>query len=152
MPWPFLIAVMRAFGFGERWNDIIYRLISSCYFSILINGEAKDVFFKSSRGLRQGDPLSPALFIIAAEFLSRSLNNLLQKVNFIPYSVPKGCTLINHLSYADNILIFSSGHKNSLKAIMEVLKAYEGFSGQLINKKKSGFIVGTRWKTEGGNY
>lgn len=84
--WMFLIQVMRRFGFGEVWLDMIWRLISSCHFSVLVNGKSCG-FFKSSRGLRQGDPISPALFIIGAEVLSRSLNLLLSNNSFIGFKI-----------------------------------------------------------------
>nr|XP_027067586.1 uncharacterized protein LOC113693216 [Coffea arabica] len=64
--WRFLSAVLRRFGFGKRFIDMVWRLISNVWFSVLVNG-APFGFFKSSRGLCQGDPLSPALFIIGSE-------------------------------------------------------------------------------------
>ncbi|XP_027177977.1 uncharacterized protein LOC113777132 [Coffea eugenioides] len=110
---------MRKFGFGECWIDMIWRLISSCHFSVLVNRKPCD-FFKSSRGLRQGNPLSPALFIIAAEVLSRSLNTLVEDRQFSPYLVAQGCPLLTHLAYADDIIIFCNGSKRSLACVMEV--------------------------------
>ena len=75
MMWPFLIQVLRTFGFGDRWIDMIWRVISNVWFSVIINGSLCG-FFKSSRGFRQEDPLSPALFIIRAAVLYRSLNQV----------------------------------------------------------------------------
>ncbi|KAL0347699.1 UNVERIFIED_CONTAM: hypothetical protein Scaly_1785900 [Sesamum calycinum] len=78
--WSFLLRLLEAVGFNETFVNWISQCVSSISFSLLINGAAFD-FFKSSRGIRQGDPLSP-FFIIYAEFLSRiimheeSLGNL----------------------------------------------------------------------------
>nr|XP_027109237.1 uncharacterized protein LOC113729105 [Coffea arabica] len=140
MKWPFLIQVLRAFGFGERWINMIWRIISNVWFSIVINGSLCG-FFKSARGLRQGDPLSPALFIIRAEVLSRSLNQLVSCRGFQGFSIPQGCPSITHLGYADDVLIFSSATASTLRLVMRVLEEYEASSGQLINKTKSCFLV-----------
>ena len=69
MSWRHIITMLRALGFGERFIDMVWRLISNVGFSIIINGTSHG-YFKSSRGLRQEDPLSPMLFIIGSEMLS----------------------------------------------------------------------------------
>ncbi|XP_042029874.1 uncharacterized protein LOC121776772 [Salvia splendens] len=74
--WPFLLKVLKHMGFPEPWVDLIKRCIGSCWFSILVNG-APAGCFKSTRGLRQGDPISPALFVLAADYLSRLLDKLI---------------------------------------------------------------------------
>ena len=81
--------MLRRFGFGEVWIDMIWRLISNVWFSVIING-APQGFFKSSRGLRQGDPISPALFVISVEALSHLLNSLGSHPGFMPFRVPRG--------------------------------------------------------------
>lgn len=87
--------------------------------------------------MKQGDPLSPTLFILAAEALSRGLNALHLNLYFCGYGLPKWSPKINHLAYADDTIIFSSSDATSLQLIIEVLYAYEAASGQLINKIKS---------------
>ncbi|XP_019225001.1 PREDICTED: uncharacterized protein LOC109206620 [Nicotiana attenuata] len=98
-------------------------------------------FFKSTRGVKQGDPLSPGLFILSAEVLSRSLNKLFDDRSFVGFGMPKWSDPLNHLAYADDTIIFSSAHPPSLSKIMEVLGDYEKVSGQMINKAKSSYYM-----------
>ncbi|XP_075074740.1 uncharacterized protein LOC142162301 [Nicotiana tabacum] len=123
-------------GFTERLIGIVFGLVSNNWYSILINGQAHG-FFKSSGGVKQGDPVSPTLFILAAEALSRGLNALHTNLYFCGFGMPKWSPKINHLAYADDMIIFSSSDETSLMLIMQVLKAYEAASGQLVNKTKS---------------
>ncbi|KAL0309421.1 UNVERIFIED_CONTAM: putative mitochondrial protein [Sesamum radiatum] len=139
MNWNFLYCMLAKFGFPEQWISLVKRLIENCWFNILINGEGAG-FFKSSRGLRQGDPISPPLFVIAAECLSRSLDSL-----FIQYPrlrfFSRSNTSISHLAFADDVIIFCKRTRKDLNTLMEFLKKYESISGQRINKSKSFFTV-----------
>lgn len=114
--------------------------MSNNWYSIIVNGSRHD-FLHSTRGLKQGDPLSPTLFIIGAEVLSRLLNGLHQSPSYHGFYMEKSGPQINNLSFADDIIIFTSGRSRSLQMMMKVLSTYEGVSGQLINKSKSYFII-----------
>ncbi|XP_033514948.1 secreted RxLR effector protein 78-like [Nicotiana tomentosiformis] len=80
--WSYLLHVLRKMGFAEHFLKLIWNLIANNWHSVLISGQATG-FFKSSRGVKQGDPLSPSLFILSAEVLSRSLNKLFEDKKFI---------------------------------------------------------------------
>ncbi|XP_075108964.1 uncharacterized protein LOC142180789 [Nicotiana tabacum] len=136
LSWLFLTKVLRKMGFIERLIGIVFGLVSNNLYSILINGQAHG-FFKSSRGVKQGDPVSPTLFILAIEALSRGLNALHTNLYFCGFGMPKWSPKINHLAYADDMIIFLSSDLTSLMLIMQVLNAYEVASGQLVNKTKS---------------
>lgn len=97
--------------------------------------------FHSTRGVKQGDPLSPTLFILITEVLSKSLNSLFDNSEFKGYAMPKWSDNINHLAYANDTIIFVSTEKKSSQLVMQVLNDYEEQSGQLINKEKSSFVV-----------
>ncbi|WMV23932.1 hypothetical protein MTR67_017317 [Solanum verrucosum] len=138
--WSFTCLVLRRFGFGEVFIDLVWRIMSKNWYSIIINGH-RHGFFHSTRGLKQGDHLSPALFILGAEVLSRLLNSLHQIPSYKGFFMePKG-PQINHLSFADDVIIFASTDRHSLKLIMDMLGDYEHTSGQLINKEKSHFMI-----------
>ncbi|KAL6350788.1 hypothetical protein AAG906_031374 [Vitis piasezkii] len=78
--WKFLMKVLRKMGFGSRWREWMWWCISTAKFSILINGVPAG-FFSNSKGLRQGDPLSPYLFVLGMEVLSTLIRRAEQLAN-----------------------------------------------------------------------
>ncbi|XP_059287623.1 uncharacterized protein LOC132040947 [Lycium ferocissimum] len=98
--WSYLIRVLRKMGFAEVFIDKVWRLIANNWHSILLNGQASG-FFHSTKGVKQGDPLSPTLFILSAEVLSGALNSLFENKDFRSYGMPKWSANLNHLAYAD---------------------------------------------------
>lgn len=92
-------------------------MISNCWFSISLNGVSRG-YFKSSRGVHQGDPLAPALFIIAEEVLSRGLSYMFYNSHCKHYHLPRGVLKIYHLLFADDAIIFMNGGIVSIKNLM----------------------------------
>ncbi|EOX96782.1 Uncharacterized protein TCM_005953 [Theobroma cacao] len=137
--WDFLYLMMKQFGFNDRWISMIKACISNCWFSLLINGSLVG-YFKSERGLRQGDSISPLLFILAADYLSRGINQLFSHHKSLLYL--SGCFMpISHLAFADDIVIFTNGCRPALQKILVFLQEYEEVSGQQVNHQKSCFIT-----------
>ncbi|KAL2237562.1 UNVERIFIED_CONTAM: hypothetical protein Sindi_0947900 [Sesamum indicum] len=136
--WNFLLTVLQKMGFPHRFLTLIKHAIQNCWFTVLVNGETTG-FFKSFQGLRQGDPLSPALFILAAEALSRGLDLLFNENLGMFYRT--NCEVkISHLSYADDVILFTNCEEESLTKLMQFLRNFEESSGQKINHAKSAFI------------
>ncbi|WMV50801.1 hypothetical protein MTR67_044186 [Solanum verrucosum] len=131
---------MEKMDFDSVVVDKIWRLVANNWYYILINGQVHG-FFQSSRGVNQGDPLSPALFILTTEVLTRALNSLFNNEAYMSYGLPKWSDNINHLAYADDTIIFTSVDGKSLNILMQILKDYEAQSGHMINKEKSSFFV-----------
>ncbi|XP_070036593.1 uncharacterized protein [Nicotiana tomentosiformis] len=125
--WKYLLHVLRKMGFSEHFINMVWSLISNNWYSVLVNGKSSR-FFKSTRGVKQGDPLSPALFILSAEVLSKSLNKLFEDRSFVGFGMPKWSDPLNHLAYADDTIIFASAYLPSLSKIMAVLGNYEKIS------------------------
>ncbi|KAK3229884.1 hypothetical protein Dsin_001765 [Dipteronia sinensis] len=103
---------------------------------MLINGSSEG-YFHCSRGVRQGDPLSPLLFRIAKDFLSRLLSRMVDFSQLLPISPLREFSAPTHLLYADDVLIFYRGTVRNLKNIMSAFKVYGNISGQLVNWGKS---------------
>ncbi|KAL2246336.1 UNVERIFIED_CONTAM: putative mitochondrial protein [Sesamum indicum] len=130
---------MRLKGFPQHWINLVANAVSNCWFSVLVNGEHAG-FFHSTRGLRQGDPLSPALFVLAADYLSQGLNRLFVAHPMMYYQSP-GRVRVSHLAYADDMMIFTNICRQHMELLRDFLHAYERVSGQRINSAKSSFIL-----------
>ena len=107
-------------------------------FSIMINGSPKG-FFQAQRGLRQGDPLSPFLFVIVAEALSRMAAQA-EKQNLIRGFRVTRTAPISHLQFVDNTLVFFEANEDQIKNVKAILICFEAVSGLKINFFKSELI------------
>lgn len=115
----FLCHLMRSMGFAEKWVRLVWECISTPTFSILVNGQPEG-WMRSSRGLRQGDLLSPYLFTIVMEYLSCQLDVEEAKGRLKPLH-PQIQPTISHLLFADDILLFSKVKVESILAIQEAM-------------------------------
>ena len=136
LEWNFIEAVMRRLGFHDSLCGWIMRLISSVTYSILFNGEAQGLICPS-RGIRQGDPLSPYIFILCSEVLSGLCTKAQSIGSLAGVLVARASQKINHLFFADDTMFFTKTTPTSVNALKEVLTKYEAASGQMINTAKS---------------
>ncbi|XP_059450878.1 uncharacterized protein LOC132181647 [Corylus avellana] len=136
MEWDFILSVMKKLGFHSSWINWIRLCISSSSFSILINGSPFGQF-SPKRGLRQGDPLSPFLFILGTEVLSRLLFREETLGNIKGLKISRNTPAIHHLLFADDLLIFGKATLKEANTICSCLKKYCLWSGQSINNGKS---------------
>ena len=142
LQWNFLLGVMEKMGFRRKWLNWIKWCISTASFSVLVNGTPSG-FFRSSRGLRQGDPLSPYLFVLGMEALSGLIERAVQG-GFL-----SGCYIgrrngegmvVSHLLYADDTLLFCRADQEQLAHLSWLLMWFESISGLRINLNKSKII------------
>ena len=137
--WSCIFGILSSMGTLTFLMKCIKECITTPSFSVSVNGELAG-FFASKCGLRQGDPLSPLLFIISMEALSRSLSAAAhsQEYQFHPKCEEISLT---HLSFADDIFLFTGGTKSSVQVMMDELKRFEEFSGLQVNKQKSAIFI-----------
>lgn len=137
--WGFLYSMMIKMGFRQQWADLVMRCVSTVNYRIKVNGEYTDTII-SQRGLRQGDPLSPYLFIICAEGLSAMLKKAESDGKIVGIKVCRTAPSVNHLFFADDSVILMRARNEEAAELKRVLGVYERVSGQVINKEKSSIL------------
>ena len=144
--WDFILASLRALAVPETYIMFIAECLSTASFSVLVNGVAGG-FFTSSKGIRQGDPLSPYLFVLAMECLSRLLISRYE-AGHIGYHPRTEELKISHLMFADDVMIFFDGTSNSLHGISECLDDFASWSGLHMNTTKTEMFTSAIDQTE----
>ncbi|XP_015959674.1 uncharacterized protein LOC107483570 [Arachis duranensis] len=141
LEWNFIQRVMEKFGFNREWVRLIMSCVKSASYRFKINGKHSTKIIPK-RGLRQGDPLSPYLFILAAEWFTVLMDkareeNLISGIRLAPTA-----PVITHLLFADDCIIFAGAQEEEIYQIIQIINKYTEASGQRINTDKSGLIFG----------
>jgi len=134
--WDFLEKMMHKMGFAAGWVSLIMKCVRSVSYRVKFNRTLTEVVFPQ-RGLRQGDPLSPYLFILCAEAFSILLQRAELDRSIEGVQICPGAPSINHLFFADDSLIIMRATSESATRLQEILDVYEKQSGQKINRDKS---------------
>ena len=149
--WGYLDEVMGRMGFPTLWRKWIKECIGTATASVLVNGSPTDEF-SMGRGLRQGDPLSPFLFLLAAEGFNVLMESLLVNNLFSGYKVGDGnMAIVSHLQFADDTLNLGEKSWANIRTMRAILILFESLSGLKVNFSKShlvGVNVATSWLTQ----
>ncbi|XP_021733058.1 uncharacterized protein LOC110699854 [Chenopodium quinoa] len=116
-------------------NMWVMVCVSSPSFSIMINGGLSG-FFKGAKGIRQGDPMSPLLFVISMEYLTRLLRKIGEKKDF-KFHMRCRSLKLNHLVFADDLMLFGAGNKKIIMLLVKALKMFHKVSGLQANQDKT---------------
>lgn len=136
MNWSFLDSVMSQMGFLEKWRLWISRCVSLARISVLVNGSPTDEF-SMQRGLRQCDPLSPLLFIIALEAVNVMMVEAIEKGVFNGFKVGNDRIEVSHLQFADDALFVGSWSARNARNLIHLLNCFTDPSGLHVNLNKS---------------
>ena len=140
--WDFLWDSLLLLGFPLVFIGWIRSCVSSAKYSVAINGELNG-FFEGRKGLRQGDPISPYLFVICMDIFSRIIERKIKDSSSFKYHWRCRKSKLSHLCFADDLMIFCRGELNSIKVIKDSLDTFSSLSGLTPNKSKcSIFIAG----------
>lgn len=133
--WDAIFAVLNKMNFHSNWISWISTCLKSSSFSVIVNGVASP-WFSSSRGVRQGDPISSHLFILVSQILT-SLLNLALRNGKIPGFNSNLKHNFNHLMYADDLILITHASRSAARNIVQCLNFYYLLSGQRPNQAKS---------------
>lgn len=131
----FLLHAMDKFGLGQKWNSWMLSIMTSARMSVLVNVSPTQEF-SSTRGIRQGDPLSSLLFNLVGEILHLILEKA-ANLGIIQGIALRSSPCLTHLQFADDSIIFLKGSYQSCRGIKVILKLFELLSGLKINYQKS---------------
>jgi hypothetical protein len=126
-------------GIDSHFIKLVHACISTPNFSVMINGQSFGSF-KSSRGIRQGCPLSPCLFVLAVNELSLALQDALQANHLTGISLGPNCPQIHSLMFADDLLLCGKANMQEAANIFSILNQFCRHSGQIPNWNKSGIL------------
>ena len=127
---------MHRIGFAERWISMVMECIKTIHYSVLIDGVPKG-YITPTCGIRQGDPLSPYLFLICAEGLTALLRKASDAGQLCGIQCCGRGPWVFHLFFANDSLMFGQASISECRKIMDILNIYEASSGQKINREKT---------------
>jgi hypothetical protein len=133
--WDYLRLTLITVGFGVQLTNWIMCCVTTTNFTVLINGEATE-YFKSGRGLRQGCPLSPYLFILIMEGLSLMLKRSISEGKITGIKVSKFIKIV-HLLFVDDVLLMTRASPSEWRVISDILQYFCVVSGLCINNSKT---------------
>jgi hypothetical protein len=133
--WHYMVKTLEAFGFTQHWINWIINLVSMTSYSLLINGAPTKPLWPT-RGIRQGEPLSPFLFILMMEGLSRSIKSATATREITCLKPFKNCPTSTHQQFMDDTLLHGIPTVKEEKTFKRILEEFGESSGANINHSK----------------
>ena len=136
MEWSFIRDTLSLFRVPSRLSSLIMSCVTSSSISVLFTGGALDHFLPS-RGIRQGDLLSPYLVILCMEILGAFIMEKCEAKLWDPILTSRGGVTFSHLFFVDDLVLFAKADSKNCKAIRDVLDTFCDLSGQKVSVEKS---------------
>nr|XP_025662026.1 uncharacterized protein LOC112757684 [Arachis hypogaea] len=135
----FVDIVLEKMGFGRRWRTWVMECVTTASMSVLINGSPSKSF-KIERSLRQGDLLSPFLFVLVVDVLHRMIGEAVRNGRISPLVVGRDRVKLSHLQFPDDTILFYPPDDETMQNYKRLLRWFELMSGLSINFDKSSLI------------
>lgn len=146
--WGFVRECLISCNLDMHSVNLIMNCVSQASSAVLVNGRRTEAFHHS-RGLRQGNPMSPYFFNICLESLSNAIHTVCEKKEWTPFGVGRKKVPISHLLFADDLLLFGRVDEFTTFSVRDTLNNFCVISGQKINDLKSKLIFSPNTSSEG---
>ncbi|XP_057719704.1 uncharacterized protein LOC130934132 [Arachis stenosperma] len=137
--WCFVDTVLEKMGFGRTWRAWVRECVTSASISIMVNGLPSKPF-KMERGLHQGNPLSPFLFVLVVDELNRMIGEAVRNGRISPLLVGRDNIELSHLQFSYDTILFCPPEEETLRNYQRLLRCFEMMSDLSINFEKSNLI------------
>lgn len=139
LEWRYIEGMLKKIGFEQVWTQRVMTCIKTVTYTFVNSGE---VFgeVKPCRGIRQGDPISPYIYLLCAEGLSSIIKRHEDVGLLHGISIAKGAPPISHLLFMDDCYMFFRANRDEARIMKDVLDRYERLSGQAVNYNKSSVV------------
>lgn len=134
--WDFIHDTLMDIGFPQTLSRTIMKCVTTPTMQVLWNGKASPMFLPQ-RGVRQGDPLSPYLFVLCMERLSQAISTAVSHLSWQPIKLGRRAIPLTHLFFADDLLIFGHTKSDQVNIIKSTLQAFCDSSGHKVNPTKT---------------
>jgi hypothetical protein len=131
--------VLVQWGFHGKWIKWIMACVKSVKYTVQINDQLTEEF-SPTRGLRQGDPLSPYLFLFVAKSLTAVIKRAGETMELQEFKINRGSPSITHLMFADDCLLFFQANPTQAAVIKSAITTFEEGSGQLLSANKCSIL------------
>jgi hypothetical protein len=139
LSWEFIWRTLVEIKLPEKMVNVIMHAITSVETNVKWNG-ARGEFFRPHRGIRQGDPISPYLFVLCMDKLSHLIMHAINVGDWRGIKAGRNGPMVSHLMFADDLLLFGEASENQMNCVMQILDTFCKLSGQEVSQAKTSIL------------
>ncbi|GAU45807.1 hypothetical protein TSUD_87100 [Trifolium subterraneum] len=137
--WDFIHKTLQEVGFPPGMIEVIMHGVTTVTTNVKWNG-ARTEYFRPYRGIRQGDPMSPYLFVLCMDKLSHMISQAVDGGKWVGIRAGRAGPIISHLMFADDLLLYGKATAEHMQCVIKVLDDFCILSGQKVSQEKTSIL------------